>query len=123
MTRYDPYQHAEQLGITVLHRAIKTANGLWIPEHRVIVIRAGIRAVHDRAALAHEIGHAVHGHQDDRPKHEGQADLYAARKLIDPLKLKEVRRWVPDLPSLADELDVTPRLLASYLAAQQTPAA
>ena len=112
---YDPYEHAEQLGIEVVHRPIRTANGMWIPDHNLIVIRSGMKARYDRSILAHELGHATYGHRDDRPKHEVQADRFAAEHMVDATALKELMTWVPDSSKLALELDVSPRLLRVYL--------
>ncbi len=61
---YDPYEHADALGLQVIFRTIRTANELWMPEYRTIVIKSGMRAVHQRNALAHGIGHADLGHED-----------------------------------------------------------
>lgn len=116
MTRYDPYEHAEELGITVLHRKIRTANGLWLPDHNTIVIRSGMRVLHDRSTLAHEIAHAVLGHFDGRPKHEIQADRLASENLIDLDECREAMKTAPDEERLALELGVSTRLLRAYLA-------
>jgi Zn-dependent peptidase ImmA (M78 family) len=112
---YDPYQHAEQLGITVLHRPIRSAQELWLPDHNTIVIRSGLRRIHDRSVLAHGIAHAALGHEDDRPKHEAQADRYASEKLIDRGELDKLMPWVEDPNRLALELGVTHRILQCYL--------
>ena len=113
--RYDPYAHAERLGIEVIHRPIRTANGMWIPDHNVIVIRSGMKAAYDRSTLAHELGHSSYGHRDDRPKHEVQADRFASENLIDSAEIIELMKWVPDSARLANELEVTTRLLRVYL--------
>ncbi|WP_065961193.1 ImmA/IrrE family metallo-endopeptidase [Curtobacterium sp. UCD-KPL2560] len=110
MGRYDPYEHAAQLGIDVIHRPIRSANGFWYPDHNLIVIRSGMRAVHDRSALAHEIGHADLGHRDDRPKHEVQADRYAALHLIDDEEAAEICAWTQDPAKIAAELGVSGKL-------------
>lgn len=112
---YDPYQHADEMGIQVLFRPIRAANEMWLPDHHTIVIKDGMRAVHRRTACAHGIAHALYGHEDDRPKHEVQADRYAAERLIDRLELEDVMRWAPDPARIAQELGVTGRLLRVYL--------
>lgn len=112
---YDPWEHADALGIQVIVRPIRTAAELWLPEHNTIVIRSGLRAVHQRIALAHGVAHADLGHEDDRPKHELQADRYASLYLIDPRELEDIRRATDDLGKIATELDVTRRLLDAYL--------
>ncbi len=115
MNKYNPYEHAERLNIEVIHRPIRTDNGLWLPDHRLIVIRSGLRAVHDRSTLAHEIAHACLGHRDDRPKHERQADWFAARKLIDRGEAERVFQWAPDETVAALELGVSQRMLRAFL--------
>lgn len=112
---YDPYQHAEELGLTVLHRPIRTAHELWLPDHGTIVIRSGLRNVHDRSALAHGVAHAVLGHEDDRPKYETQADKMAAANLIDLGQCLELMKWAPDCHRLARELGVSTRLARVFL--------
>lgn len=114
---YDPWDHAETLGIQVLERPLKTANELWLPAHSTIIVKSGMRAVHKRNALAHGIGHAVLAHEDDRPKFENQADTFASVYLIHPSELDAVRLWTTDVRAIACELGVTLRLLEAYLAA------
>jgi len=99
----------------VLVRPIRTANELWLPDYDTIVLKSGMRAAHMRGALAHEIGHAVLAHEDDRPKHEHQADRYAADNLIDLEECIDVMKWAPDCQKLANELGVTLRLMRAYL--------
>ncbi len=111
---FDPYDLAEALGINVIHRPIRSAHGLWIPEHNTIVIRSGLRRIHDRVALTHEIGHAIHGHDCSEPKQELQADIFAAKKLIDPKLLKRLKPYRDDVAALALELGVTQRLLRIF---------
>jgi hypothetical protein len=112
---YDPYAHADALGLQVIVRPIRTANELWMPEFFTIVVRSGMRAVHQRNALAHGIGHADLGHVDDRPKFEHAADRYASLYLIDPAELADVAAWSDDPGRVASELGVTRRLLDAYL--------
>lgn len=111
---YDPYQHAEVLGIEVIHRPITTAHGLWMPDHNLIVIREGMRRIHDRSALAHEIGHAVLGHVDDRPLFERRADVFAAENLVLESECRRAFPYVSDIHGLAFELCVSVRILAAW---------
>lgn len=115
MARYNPYEHAEELGIEVIHRPIRTANGMWLPDQNLIVLRSGMKSAWDRSTLAHELGHALHGHRDDRPKHEMQADRYAATSLIELEEFNAVMQWAPDAHRLAHELDVSTRLARVFL--------
>ena len=113
--RYDPWVHADALGIQVIVRPIRSANELWMPEFNTIVIKSGMRSVHQRNALAHGIGHAALAHEDDRPKHEHQADRYASLYLIDPVEFADVTAWTDDPGRICHELGVTRRLLDAYL--------
>lgn len=112
---YDPIGHAEELGIQVLFRPIRTGNELWLPEHQTLVIRSTMRAVNRRNAAAHGIAHALLGHEDDRPKHEVQADRLAAEHLIDYEECVDLMKWTPDCHRLAYELGVTTRLMRVFL--------
>lgn len=121
-TAYDPWEHAERLGIQVIHRKLRTANGLWIPDARTILIHPGLRRIHERSVLTHEIGHADLGHRDDRPKHELQADRFAARRLIRPDELRDVAAASPDPNVWCHELGVTARILRRHLDDQRLAA-
>jgi len=112
---YDPWEHADHLGIEVVARPLRTAHGLWLPEYRTILIHSKLRAGAQRLILAHEIGHADLAHPDDRPKHERQADEYAAHNLICPIELEAAYKWAPDEGSLVRELGVTTRLFRAYV--------
>jgi Zn-dependent peptidase ImmA (M78 family) len=112
---YDPFEHAEQLGLTIVYGRLRTANGLWIPDIRTIILQPRMRVIQERSVLAHEIGHADLGHRDDRPKHETLADRYAAEHLIDPDRLRDVAQWTPDLSKASLELGVTTKLMRIYM--------
>lgn len=89
-----------------------------MPEFDTIVIRDGMRAVHQRVAAAHGVQHAALGHEDDRPRFEHQADRMAALYLIEPLELRDVSRWADgDLGLIASELGVSRRMLEALRSA------
>lgn len=112
---YDPWEHAEALGIQVLERALVTANEMWLPQHNTICLKVGMRDVHKRNALAHGIGHAVLAHEDDRPKFEKQADRFATLYLIEPREFAVAQKAAACVAALAADLGVTVRLLEAYL--------
>lgn len=112
---YDPWEHADLLGIEVVVRRLRTANGRWFPEYGMILISDKLRAGQQRLVLAHEIGHGALMHPDDRPKHEVQADKFAARNLIDPEELADLYKWCPDEQRLIQELGVTTRLFRAFV--------
>ncbi|MEW2010328.1 ImmA/IrrE family metallo-endopeptidase [Microbacterium sp. NPDC078814] len=98
-------------------RPLRTGHELWLPEYNTLIVNSRIRAVHQRSALAHGVGHAAHGHEDDRPKHEKQADKFAAQNLIDPDELADLYKWCPDEQRVIHELGVTTRLFRAYVLA------
>lgn len=114
---YDPWEHAELLGIEVIVRRLRTANGRWFPEYGQILISDRLRVGQQRLVLAHEIGHGALMHPDDRPKHEKQADQFAARNLIDPEELADLYKWCPDEQRIVHELGVTTRLFRAFVLA------
>lgn len=116
---YDPYEHAERLGIKVLTGRIRCDNGLWIAEERMIILKRGLRASFEREVLTHEIGHCVLGHRDTRTKFETQANRWAARKLIAPDQLADVVKISPDPGVWAVELGVSECLMGLWLQDRQ----
>lgn len=115
---YDPWEHADQMGVEVVVRRLRTANGLWFPEYHQVLISDRLRAGHQRLVLAHELGHAALMHHDDRPKHEKQADKFAAEHLICPVELADLYEWCSDEQRIVAELGVTTRLFRAYVLAQ-----
>ena len=118
---YDPWAHADALGVEVVVRRLRTANARWFPDYNQILVSDRLRSVHQRSVLAHELGHAFYHHPDDRPKHEKQADKFAAQNLICPDELADLYKWCPDEPRLIQELGVTVRLFRAYVLSQPPP--
>src|SRR5438552_2542074 len=112
---YDPFEHAEVLGVDVIYSRLRASNGLWIPDYRTIVLQPRMKAIQERSVLAHELGHVDLGHRDDRPKHEVLADRYAAEHMVDPALFTELVAWTPDAARLSLELGVTTKLMQVYL--------
>lgn len=115
---YDPWAHADSLCLEVVVRPLRTGQELWLPEYNTLLVNSKLRAAPQRVALAHGVGHAAFGHEDDRPKHEKQADQFAARNLICPDELADLYRWCPDEQRLVQELGVSTRLLRAYVLSQ-----
>jgi Zn-dependent peptidase ImmA (M78 family) len=112
---YDPFAHAEQLGIEVQYHPLRASNGLWVPDHRVIFLQPRMRVIHERSILAHEVAHAALGHRDDRPKHEVLADRAAAENLIDRDEILHLLNWTDDIAKVCLELQVTTKLFRVYV--------
>ncbi|WBU37933.1 ImmA/IrrE family metallo-endopeptidase [Homoserinibacter sp. YIM 151385] len=116
MTRapYDPYRHAEVLGLRV-ETARMGHDGLWLPDEGLVLLRPGLLAIQERCILAHEIGHAVLGHRASTPRTEAAADRYAAERLVDRAALLDSMRATGDATRWSLELGVTRKVLGVYL--------
>lgn len=113
---YDPQQHADALGITVSEYPLRTDNGLWIPDQKLILIRPRLKRVLHRSVLAHEVAHALLAHRDTSAKNEVGANRLAAEHCIDRDHLIDLMQWRPDHPAAwSDELQVSHELLRVYL--------
>lgn len=115
---YDPWKHADDLGVDVVVRRLRTANGRWFPEYNTIAISDRLRVRDQRLVLSHEIGHSELLHTDDRPKHEKQADQYAAQNLICPDELADLYEWCQDERRIVAELGVTTTLFRAFVLSQ-----
>lgn len=115
---YDPWEHADALGVEVVVRRLRTAKGRWFPDYNTIVLSDHLRGRDQRLVLSHEVGHAALLHLDDRPKHEKQADQFAARNLICPDELADLYGWCEDEQRIVAELGVTTTLFRAYVLSQ-----
>lgn len=106
----DPYAAASLIGIDVVHRPLTGYTGMWLPDENLIVIRDGMRAVHDRSTLAHELGHAVCGHRHSSRLHEAVADREAACFLIDRDRFVRACLMYDYVEDVAAECGVSTRL-------------
>ena len=107
--------HAEGMGLRVEWSYLGTRSGELRPDGAVI-INPRKSLLTQRVTVAHECGHAHHGHdwreRHSRERDEREADLYAAELLIDPLGLRAAASlYGGDVRVLAKELGVTARLL------------
>lgn len=104
------------MGVTVTRSELEpNLLGTYDAAQRCITLLRGLTPVEERCVLAHELGHAHFGHIASTPAAERAAERFAARLLVDPARLRDVARWCSDPRELADELDVTEEVLASYL--------
>lgn len=115
---YDPWEHADRIGIEVVVRRLRTAHGRWFPDFNQILISDRLRVRDQRLVLSHELGHGVLQHLDDRPKYEKQADQFAARNLICPDELADLYEWCADERHIVAELGVTMNLFRAYVMSQ-----
>ncbi|WP_237196938.1 ImmA/IrrE family metallo-endopeptidase [Rothia nasimurium] len=121
---YDPYQHAHELGVTIIHTNPGPGlNGLYTGKHNgapTIHLRPGLTTREERSVLAHELVHVEH---DDQPtadhawsaRRERRCDRIAAQRLINRDHLIQLAATYPDKGVWAIELGVTGYLLDTYL--------
>jgi len=110
----------EEHGLRIVERAGETWGG-YDPRTRTIRLCPGMSARTTRSVLAHELAHAVLGHEParrgtaQRERQEHRADEWAARLLISPdaYAAAEAARG-PHPASLAYELDVTVELVFAF---------
>lgn len=108
------YRNADLLGVTIIRSPLKRTRGLWIWDHRMIVLRTDLTPVQERSTLAHELAHAVLGHRESTAINEWQADRFAATHLIDRNEFLQLWDECRTLREVADALQVTRRLVLAY---------
>lgn len=117
---YDPYRHADSLGIWVHYGSVPDSDdGYYDDERQLIVLRHNLGRRLERCVLAHEVAHAVRRDISSplcliRKRQELAADELAASWLVDDKELRcsvavsnDPGRWCLDL-------DITPRILNAY---------
>jgi hypothetical protein len=88
--------------------------GYWSPDEGRIYYDMLLTPNECRATVGHELGHVHYGHRCDSEANEYQADLYAARLLIDPRDYARIEAVTPDQHQIADDLGVTVELVQFY---------
>lgn len=119
-TDYDPWAHAARLGVNIHYQRLHTANGLWLPDYRAIILKPRMRRMIERSVLTHELGHVCLGHVEDNERNEVRADRWAVRKLIAPGSLELVAKLTDDRGAWCHELEVSADLLTRALADYRT---
>lgn len=93
---------------------IGDALGYYDPATDEVHIDFDLTPIEQRCIVAHELGHAWHGHDCSTPRAEREADIYAADLLIDASELANLDQLELHDHDIADELRVTPDVLATY---------
>jgi len=115
---YDPWLHADLLDLPVITRSKLPKPGMvacYSKKHRAIFTLAGHPHAVERCAIAHEIVHHEHGDIGTNRMQENRADRIAARRLIRPTRLSQLRDISEDPGRLALELDVTEHIMDAYI--------
>lgn len=121
----DLLAHAHAMGLRVKfdnlgrrHGEIRSGGLIVVNDHRPL------KAM--RITLAHEVGHAFHGHdwtdeRHDTARDERQAKTYAARLLVTADRYREAEHEVgTEARHLARHLDVTTELVTLWQASYRT---
>lgn len=123
---YDPWHHAEALGLTVQEVRLQARRrGEYDHGKRLILLKPGMSHREARCTLAHEIQHAVAGDLPTPfgPAHRRQellANKRAAELLIDAKEYAAAERLRDGHgPSIAHDLDVTYKVLRDWQALLQ----
>ena len=99
----------------VRHRRIAPISEVLCLNRRVILIERDATPAQRRSALAHALAHLDLGHVPGsgrvERRHERAADALAASRLIPLDRLADVLTWALGPDEVADELDVTERLV------------
>lgn len=108
--------HAAHLGVSVhMAHLPHPYRGFYDHQNARIVYDFGLTPIERRCVLAHELGHAFHGHTGRGvPEQEKAADRYAAHLLIDPERYAHLERVYEAPSTIAEELGVEPHLLQAF---------
>lgn len=88
--------------------------GFYDKEKGIIYFDISLNSDERRCVIAHELGHVFHGHDCAAQGAEDQADAFAARLLIDPVRYATAEAISTDPDFLADELDVTRDIVLAF---------
>ncbi|OIH81921.1 hypothetical protein BLJ79_21410 [Arthrobacter sp. UCD-GKA] len=106
---------AAELGVRVMHGALPAENGIYYRDLGLVVLHVGLSETLELCTLAHELGHAHHGHTDTSEASEFAANRFAARLLIDDREYAAAEGMSDSPLFIAQELGVTLALVRAYL--------
>jgi hypothetical protein len=108
--------HAADLGLDVEWADLgDVRRGHYLADRRLIVLNDRLTRPQALATLAHELGHALAGDRCSTPDAERRASELGASLVIGVADYERAERLVGQhLGALADELGVTPHLVAAW---------
>lgn len=115
---YDPFLHAESLGLPIVHRRrLPTPQmvACYSRKHNAVFVRPDLHSAVERCAVAHEIVHFEHNDVGTTKSQEDRADRIAAQRLVRPSRVEEIAATTEDPARIALELDVTEKIMRAYL--------
>lgn len=90
--------------------------GCYQPDSARIWFDLRLTPAERRSVIAHELGHHRYGDRTSTPAAERRADRFAASLLIDPAEYARIERIHSDVWTIADELQVTVKIVEAYRA-------
>ena len=90
--------------------------GAYSHRTRTITLRPDLAPIQYRSTLAHELGHAWHGHRESTPRTEWQASIWSAKLLIRHQDYMEAVLAADHPQGVACLLEVLPRDVEMYTA-------
>lgn len=90
--------------------------GCYEPDSARIWFDLRLTPAERRSVIAHELGHHHYGDRASTPAAERRADRFAASLLIDPAEYARIERIHPDVATIADELQVTAKIVEAFRA-------
>lgn len=119
---YDPEQHLADLGVPLVERPLDYDGAIGMThfesgEATYVEVDSGLTLNERRSTLAHEVAHVEHGAPIRwmSVRAERRADRAAAERLIPLEALVEAVKWADSIEELAEELNVTPRMVTTRL--------
>ncbi|UAJ78363.1 ImmA/IrrE family metallo-endopeptidase [Leifsonia sp. ZF2019] len=114
---YDPWVHAEDLGVPVIFRPdLPTPKmvACYSRRKQAIFVRPNQHFIVERCAIAHEIVHFENDDVGTTRTQEDRANRIAARRLIRASRIAELYGITDDPDRIALHLEVTERMLRVY---------
>ncbi|ONI65673.1 hypothetical protein CSIV_05180 [Microbacterium sp. CSI-V] len=114
--------HAAGLGVSVhVAHVAPPDRGFYDHEHRRVVYDFDLPPIERDCVLAHELGHAFHGHVGrGNQAAEDEANAYAAALLVDPARYARLEQIGLNPDEIAEELGVSEKLLCVFVETQVT---
>lgn len=108
-------REAQRAGVTIIYGKLPPPyRSLYRPARNLIIITRGLTEPQEIEAIAHELGHARHGHDCTNSRTEAQAWRWATTFTIDPAAYALAESINPHPAAIALELNLTPQLITEW---------
>jgi len=108
-------REAQRAGVTIIYGKLPPPlRSFYRPAKNLIVLTRGLTERQEIEAIAHELGHAHHGHDCTNSRTEAQAWRWAANFTVEPRAYAIAEQINPHPAAIALELELTPRLITEW---------